>query len=94
MFSSGQGWYDIYSPSSGQGCYEMVSGGVGPYLSGKLILGPDQRGHGPGCFALRVDVAPSLPLRREVGAALGFGWRLSGIWLAFGGSPLLEFELL
>ena len=57
---------------------------VGPYLSGKLIWGPDQRGHGLGCFALRVDVAPSLPLRQEVGAALGFGWRLSGVWLAFG----------
>ena len=57
---------------------------VGPYLSGKLIWGADQRGHGLGCFALRVYVAPSLPLRREVGAALGFGWRLSGVWLAFG----------
>ena len=31
--------------------------------SGKSIWGPDRRGHGPGCSASGVDVAPSLPLR-------------------------------
>ena len=51
--------------------------GLALTLAASCIWGPDQ-GHGLGCIAFRVDVAPSLPLRRELCAALGCGWRLLG----------------
>ena len=38
-------------------------------------------------YCIRVDVASFLPLRRELGAALGYGWRLLGYlcWLSAAG---------
>ena len=57
---------------------------VGPHLSGKLQPGPGSAGARPWIHCnyllhcIRVDVASFLPLRRELGATLGYGWRLLG----------------
>ena len=73
--------------------FEHLRRRVGPYLSGKLQPGPGSAGARPWIHCnyllhcIRVDVASFLPLRRELGATLGYGWRLLGYlcWLSAAG---------